>query len=92
MDLLVHKVILNCLLCQLNDKTAKTAPVPLQPVDFPDGPWQKLGLDIVGPFEHAASGCRFAISLVDYYSKWPEVFILTFDKYNTWVLSTLDFG
>lgn len=83
MDLLVQKVILNCLPYQLNDKTAKTAPVPLQPVDFPDEPGQKMGLDIVGPFEHAASGCHFAISLVDYYNKWPEVFILTFILINT---------
>lgn len=73
MDLLVHSVISTCLTCQLNDKTVKTAPAPLQPVELPDEPWQKLGLDIIGPFEHAASGCRFANSLVEYYSKWPEV-------------------
>lgn len=33
----------------------------------------KLGLDIVGPFETAAYDCRYAITLTDYYSKWPEV-------------------
>lgn len=30
-------------------------------------------MDIVGPFEHATYNCRFAVTLTDYYSKWPEV-------------------
>ena len=33
----------------------------------------KLGLDIVGLFEKAPPNMRFAISLIDYPSKWPEV-------------------
>ncbi len=33
-----------------------------------------LGLDIVGPFDTAAtSACRFVITLTDYYSKWSEL-------------------
>ena len=42
-------------------------------VPFPEGPWEKLGLDIVGPFEKAPPNTRFAISLIDYHSKWPKV-------------------
>ncbi len=45
--------------------------VPLQPV--PSAPWDKLSIDIVGPFETAAWNCRYALTLTDYYSKWPEV-------------------
>uniref|UniRef100_A0A224YXR6 Gypsy-11 cq-i n=1 Tax=Rhipicephalus zambeziensis TaxID=60191 RepID=A0A224YXR6_9ACAR len=30
-------------------------------------------MDIVGPLERAPYDCRFAITLVDYHSKWPEV-------------------
>ncbi|KAK3562894.1 hypothetical protein QTP86_011131 [Hemibagrus guttatus] len=44
-----------------------------EPVPLPDGPWQKLAMDIVGSFDTAASDCRFPITLIDYYSKWPEV-------------------
>ncbi|KAL1259226.1 hypothetical protein QQF64_009803 [Cirrhinus molitorella] len=40
---------------------------------LPPDPWQKLGIDIVGPFDSGPSDCRFAISLIDYHSKWPEV-------------------
>lgn len=73
MDVQVQSAVSSCLTCQLNDKSAKTAPAPLQPVTLPSEPWQKLAIDIVGPFESGPSDCRFAISLVDYHSKWPEV-------------------
>nr|XP_055041695.1 uncharacterized protein K02A2.6-like [Misgurnus anguillicaudatus] len=73
MDYEVHSMIAACSACQSCDKTARTCPAPLQPVDFPDGPFQKVAIDIVGPFERATHDCRFAITMVDYYSKWPEV-------------------
>lgn len=73
MDSQVQSCIASCVLCQANDKTAFTRPGPLQPVPLPDGPWKKLGLDIVGPFDTAISACKFAVTLTDYYSKWPEL-------------------
>ena len=73
MDDLVHSTIQSCQPCQSNDKTAMPRPAPLQPVTLPDRPWQKLAMDIVGPFETATWDCRYAITLIDYYSKWPEV-------------------
>ncbi|XP_042071499.1 uncharacterized protein K02A2.6-like [Haplochromis burtoni] len=73
MDTQVHAILSSCSVCQLCDKTAKTAPTPLQPVQFPDGPFQHVAVDIVGPFDRGSQDCRFAITLVDYFSKWPEV-------------------
>lgn len=73
MDNFVHNVIASCVSCQYSDKTANTAPPPLIPVDLPNGPWEKVGIDITGPFECAKWDCRYAITLIDYYSKWPEV-------------------
>ncbi|KAJ8356711.1 hypothetical protein SKAU_G00195050 [Synaphobranchus kaupii] len=73
LDALVLSTIASCQPCQLNDKTATPHAAPLQPVPLPDGPWRKLGMDIVGPFEIAKWDCKYAITLTDYYSKWPEV-------------------
>ncbi len=73
MDAQVQSVIATCVPCQLNDKTTRTAPAPMTSVPLPDGPWQKLALDIVGPFETGPADCKFAVTMVDYYSKWPEV-------------------
>lgn len=73
MDARVQDSTRNCEACRLNDKSAKTHVAPLQPVALPDAPWQKLGIDIVGPFESATWDCRYAVTLVDYFTKWPEV-------------------
>lgn len=42
-------------------------------------------MDIVGPFHSAPPGFRFAITLVDDYSKWPEV-AFTSDVTSTTVI------
>lgn len=73
LDYEVQSIVASCSACQSCDKTAWTCPAPLQPVDLPDGPFQKVAIDIVGPFERATRDCRIAIMMVDYYSKWPEV-------------------
>ncbi|RXN35648.1 Integrase core domain [Labeo rohita] len=73
MDDLVHTVLSACMTCQASDKSAKTFPAPMQPVEFPKGPFQHVAIDTVGPFEKGATDCKFAITLIDYFSKWPEV-------------------
>ena len=73
MDMCVQEIIRTCGSYQVNDKSAKTHPAPLQPIPLPDAPWQNVGIDIVGPFESANWDCRFAVRLTYYYTKWPEV-------------------
>ena len=73
LDKLVQSVISSCVDCQYSDKVTKTAPTPLTPVEMPDAPWEKVAIDITGPFDTATWDCRYAIVLTDYYSKWPEV-------------------
>uniref|UniRef100_A0A803K669 Gypsy retrotransposon integrase-like protein 1 n=1 Tax=Xenopus tropicalis TaxID=8364 RepID=A0A803K669_XENTR len=73
MDADVVTAIHSCVTCQNHDKTAITHTPPLQPVPFPDSAWEKLAIDIVGPFTDATIDCRFAITLIDYYSKRPEI-------------------
>lgn len=68
-----HTVQSSCTTCQTCDKTASTSPAPLQPVEFLEGPFQHVAVDIVGPFERGAYDCRFAITFIDYFSKWLEV-------------------
>lgn len=64
MDYDVHSVIASCFMCQSCDKTAQMCLAPLQP-------FQKVAIDIAGPFVGATHD--FAITIVDYYSKRPEV-------------------
>ncbi len=73
MDHSAQSAITSCQLCQAHEKSAKTHTPPLQPVPLQAAPWQKVGQDIVGPFELGTWDCRYAFTLVDNYSKWPEI-------------------
>lgn len=67
------EALLKVCACRQNEKSAVTHNAPLHPVPLPVAAWEKVGIDIVGPFDTASRHCRFAVMLVDYYSKWPEV-------------------
>ncbi|XP_042145272.1 uncharacterized protein LOC120848911 [Ixodes scapularis] len=69
----IKNKIQNCTVCHATDKPVKAAPAPLQPIQFPSQPWEKLGIDIVGPVDRAPASQRFFLVLIDYHSKWPEV-------------------
>ncbi|MEL6816472.1 MAG: RNase H-like domain-containing protein, partial [Cyanobacteria bacterium J06598_3] len=73
MDAAVETLVRNCAICDACDKSYKTRNVTLNPVPFPDKPWSKVGIDFIGPLEGGGVNRRFAVVLVDYYSKWPEV-------------------
>ncbi|KAF0292808.1 uncharacterized protein FJT64_009282 [Amphibalanus amphitrite] len=45
---------------------------PLQPIPLPEGPWERLMVDIIGPM-HGPPTERYGIVLCDLYSRWPEV-------------------
>ncbi len=66
MDLQVQSTIATCFTCQLHNKTTHA---PLSPVQYPEGPWKKLGMDEVGPFGIGPASCRYVITLIDFYSK-----------------------
>ncbi|XP_064469135.1 uncharacterized protein K02A2.6-like [Ornithodoros turicata] len=73
MDRHVETAIRGCDICQTADKSRKTAPAPLTSVKLPEGPWEKVSTDVVGPFEKFPQSCRYMITLIDYHSRWPEM-------------------
>ena len=73
MDNHIETLVRECIMCAQSDKSQKTFDAPLTPVPLPDGPWQKLAFDIMGPYENRPPHLRYVLVLVDYYSKWPEI-------------------
>ena len=62
-----------CPHCRRSDRTKSTRKALLIPVELPEGPWEKIAIDIKGPMPDKP---RFLPVIMDYYSKWPEVFEL----------------
>lgn len=50
--------------------------VPLQPLPIVGTPFERLGMDVVGPVERSRQGNRFMLVVTDYATRYPEVFPL----------------
>ena len=62
----IQKLVKSCQSCQ----AVKSAPssAPLHPWAWPEYPWQRVHIDLAGPFKS-----RMFLLLVDAHSKWPEI-------------------
>ncbi|KRX73465.1 Transposon Ty3-G Gag-Pol polyprotein [Trichinella sp. T6] len=47
------------------------APMQIQPVGYP---FQRIGVDVLGPLEETKRGNRYLLVICDYFTKWPEAF------------------
>ncbi|XP_041840373.1 uncharacterized protein LOC121639280 [Melanotaenia boesemani] len=71
-------VIQFCRSCPQCQKTSARGPsrAPLQPLPVIGTPFERLGMDIVGPVEKSKAGNRYMLVITDYATKYPEVFPL----------------
>lgn len=71
MDRAAERHCKSCHGCQIVSRP--DAPEPLRPLPLPDGPWQDLAVDLLGPLPSKHS----ILVVVDYYSRYYEYEILT---------------
>ncbi|KAL1254106.1 hypothetical protein QQF64_016335 [Cirrhinus molitorella] len=67
-----------CRSCPECQKVSIQSPcrVPLQPLPIIGTPFERLGMDVIGPVERSRSGNRFMLVVTDYATRYPEVFSL----------------
>lgn len=65
----------SCPQCQMTSSKVPSK-APLQPLPIIGTPFERLGMDIVGPVEKSKSGNRYMLVITDYATKYPEVFPL----------------
>ncbi|MCP3668320.1 MAG: transposase family protein, partial [Gammaproteobacteria bacterium] len=53
--------------------------VPVTAIPPPHRPWQKISIDITGPFHTAPKHQRYIVVTMWYFSKYPEVVLFTND-------------
>ena len=60
--------------CRICQEHAKISSLPSEPLTSITSPWpfQKWGLDILGPLPLGKGQCKFIIIAVDYFTKWAE--------------------
>ena len=66
----IEQLIESCHACQVTSRPSVAPPVSMTPL--PNGPWEKLGADICGPFPTG----EYLFVIIDYYSRYPVVEII----------------
>ena len=67
----VEEYCRHCAECQLHSPK-NVVPSPLIPLPIIDVPFQRLGMDIVGPLPKSSRGHRYILVLMDYATRYPE--------------------
>lgn len=70
----VVRYVTKCMHCLSRNLVREQRPV--QEMDQSGVPFQKVSIDLAGPYEESYGGNRYLFSLVDHYTGWPEFFAI----------------
>ena len=82
----IRKYIANCKLC--HKEKAKVQSYPLQMMEIPDRPFDKIAIDLVTEIETSNSGNKHILTIIDHFMGWPEAFLIP-DKSTDTTISTI---
>ena len=74
MDSDIEFVVKSCQSCEMSNKSMPRHAIPEIIVPRPERSWQKLAIDITGPFETAPQDSKFIVVLIDYFSSYPLIY------------------
>ena len=65
----------SCIDCAMKKTPRNKSKAPLLPIPI-EGAFDRLAVDILGPFPVSDNGNRYIAGFSDYYTRWPEAFAL----------------
>ena len=71
----IQKYVKSCHTCQMV-KSNNEKPFGLMRISTPTLPWEKVSIDLIGPFPKSRLGNEFGLVIIDTCTGWPEVFPL----------------
>ena len=81
----IRKYIANCILCQR--EKVKVQHYPLQMMEIPERPFDRIASDLVTECETSTSGNKHILTIIDHLTGWPEAFPIP-DKSADTIVST----
>ena len=73
MDAAIEKSVKTCMPCERSEKSQPRSSYQTTDIPRPKEPWEKLAIDVTGPFATAPMNSKYAVVLIDYYSSYPEI-------------------
>ena len=77
----VNNYVNRCTVCQ--SRSSKWNASPLLETDIPSYPFQKISMDVSGPYGETSQGNLYIVSFVDWLSNWPEAFAVADKRAQT---------
>ena len=68
----IRKYTAQCALC--HREKAKVQAYPLQMIEIPECPFNKIAMDLVTECETSSSGNKHILTIIDHLTGWPEAF------------------
>ncbi len=70
----IERFVSDCNACVLADKDGQRMGVPpVKPIPYPEKPWSKLSIDILGELHGLPYNSRFVIVLLDFHRNRPKI-------------------
>ena len=63
----------SCVNCEMRNTSKYKCKALLLPIPVA-GPFDRLSVDVLGPFPVSHSGNRYVVCFTNYLTKWPEIF------------------
>jgi hypothetical protein len=74
--------IKNCDRCQRSKPKLSKTVGELHPIPVISKTWHQIGIDFIGPLTTTAGGNKYILTVVDYFTKWPEATALPTKEAN----------
>lgn len=68
----VRKYCKTCDLCQKKSGKTRCERAPMQITPLISAPFRRVAIDLIGPLPKTTQGNRFALTFVDFSTRWPE--------------------
>ena len=81
----IRKYIVNCVLC--HREKAKIQHYPLQMMEIPDRPFDKIAINLITECDALTSGNKHTLTIIDHLTGWPEAYPIP-DKTTDTIVST----
>src|SRR5262245_8872704 len=69
MDEEIKKYVQSCLVCQQQGKKRRNNPIY---GIVETAPWQRVGINFIGPLKESSKGNKYIITAIDYFTHWVE--------------------
>ncbi|XP_055881504.1 uncharacterized protein LOC129925669 isoform X1 [Biomphalaria glabrata] len=73
----INKYINSCDICQKRSNKSLVNKAPIQEMDEPTEPFQKVSIDLIGPLIQTENNNKYILTVIDMFSRYPEAIPLS---------------